>query len=132
MELKEIKIDLEVYKAIENLRRSFSESQNDILRRVFLGKKTYDKQAQADRGGLQVRDGVYLKAGTSLRHIAKRTGQRYDAVVEDGGIRFSGKLYHSPSHAAVAAAGNSRNGWIYWEYFDEETAQWSKLDNLRQ
>ncbi|HEY5604473.1 MAG TPA: hypothetical protein VIM41_15330 [Gammaproteobacteria bacterium] len=134
MELKAIQIDLETYKALESLRESFTESHSDIVRRV-VAKVTGLARSHAAvnrAGGLMIRDGVFLRAGTKLRHIAKRTDDRYEAVVEDGGIRFNGKIYHSPSNAAVAAAGNSRNGWIFWEYFDEQNKQWSLLDSLRQ
>ncbi len=132
MELRKIEIDLETYKAIESWRKSFEESHNDILRRVFANTQVKEeKSAQPETGGLLVRDGVFLQAGTLLRHIAKRSGKRYEAEVRDGGILFEGELYHSPSNAAVAAAGNNRNGWRFWEYYNPENRQWALLDSLR-
>lgn len=83
-------------------------------------------------GGLRIRAGVYLSIGTKLRHIAKRTGDCHDAEVVDGGISYHGKIYHSPSKAAAAAAGGSRNGWVFWEYFDSSVQRWELLDTLRK
>lgn len=37
--LKQIGIDVDVNRAIENARQSFSESENDVLRRVLLGER---------------------------------------------------------------------------------------------
>jgi hypothetical protein len=133
METQSITIDLEVYKAIETHRHSFSESHNDILRRLLLrGGSLVEAEWSTEQGGLRIRHGVYLPAGTQLRHIAKRNGEKYEAEVVDGGIRFNGKDYQSPSQAAIAAAGNSRNGWIFWEYMDPIKQQWVLLDTLRQ
>ncbi len=87
---------------------------------------------EVTRGGLFIRDGVYLTAGTRLRHIAKRSGQQYEAIVRDGGIEYDSKLYHSPSKAAIAAVGTNRNGWVFWEYFDADLNQWQLLDRLRE
>ena len=133
METQHISIDLDVYKAIENHRHSFNESHNDILHRLLLGADELSgPDAEApEEGGLRIRHGVYLPAGTKLRHIAKRSGERFDAVVEDGGIEYSGEIYLSPSKAAVAAAGSARNGWIFWEFLDPMTGRWKLLDALR-
>jgi hypothetical protein len=135
METQSITIDLEVYKAIETHRQTFAESHNDILHRLLLDDMLAAQtmlQHPAEQGGLRIRHGVYLPAGTQLRHIAKRNNEKFEAEVVDGGIRFNGKAYQSPSKAAIAAAGNSRNGWIFWEYMDPITKQWQLLDALRK
>ena len=133
METKTIEIDLDVNKAIENLRRTFTESPNDILRRTLLqgGASNESSASRSEQGGFRVRNGIYLPAGTQLRHIAKRSGERYDAEVVDGGIRYGNEVHHSPSKAAIAAVGGNRNGWIFWEYFDTATQRWELLDSLR-
>lgn len=130
METKQIQIDLDIYRALETLRQSFEETYNDILRREFL-PNVQGFCENKDMGGLLIRDGVILKAGTQLRHIAKRSGRQYAALVRDGGIEYDGRLYHSVSKAAIAAAGTSRNGWLFWEYFDADLNQWVVLDRLR-
>jgi len=133
METQSITIDLDVYKAIETHRHSFSESHNDILPRLLLDNTpAVEPAAPPAEGGLRIRHGVYLPAGTQLRHIAQRKGDTYEAVVVDGGIRFNGQDYHSPSKAAIAAVGNNRNGWRFWEYMNPITKQWQLLDTLRQ
>ncbi|MDH5784779.1 MAG: hypothetical protein OEZ16_04120 [Chromatiales bacterium] len=131
METQSITIDLDIYKAIETHRQSFAESHNDILHRLLLDDMLAVQQP-AEQGGLRIRHGVYLPAGTQLRHIAQRSGDRYVAEVVDGGIMFEGEIYQSPSKAAIAAAGNSRNGWIFWEYMDPITKKWQLLDALRK
>ena len=126
-----IEIDLEAYKALENQRISFEESHNDILHRLIDQMQQENKPAEPKTGGGLMTKGVFLHTGTKLRHIAKRTSERHDAVVEDGGIRYQGEIYHSPSQAAYAAAGGSRNGWTFWEYYDETNNKWVLLDALR-
>jgi len=135
MQTQSIVIDLDVYKAIENRRQSFSETHNDILHRLLLDKAALNDPAvepATEQGGLRIRHDVYLPAGTQLRHIAKRSGQRYDATVVDGGIQYGDAIYQSPSKAAIAAAGNNRNGWIFWEYMNPITQRWILLDSLRE
>lgn len=132
MEQKQIQIDLEIYKALESLRRSFDESYNDILRREFLPTVRPPCGPDGQSGGLRVGDGVYLKAGTRLRAILKRSGKLFEAVVGDGGIEYEGGFYQSPSKAARAATGGTRNGWTFWEYFDEDLREWRVLDELRR
>lgn len=130
MKTKQIQIDLDIYKALETLRQTFEETYNDILRREFLPivQEPCEKEG---RDGLFISDGVTLQAGTRLRHIAKRSGKQYEAMVRNGGIEYKGKLYYSPSKAAIAVIGTNRNGWLFWEYFDADLNQWQLLDRLR-
>ena len=130
MNTKQIEIDLEVYKTLEALRESFDESYNDILLRALPSVDKNHKNHQ--KGGLYIRDGVTLRTGTQLRHIAKRLGEQYQAVVQDGGIEFDGRVFHSPSKAAIAATNTNRNGWTFWEYYDADLNQWRLLDELRE
>lgn len=131
MKYKQIQIDIDIYKALEGLRQSFEESENDILRREFLPIAEEKCKNGGNQGGLFIKEGVYLQHGTRLRHVARRSGRQYQATIKDGGIEYESRLYHSPSKAAVAAAGNNRNGWTFWEYYDEDIGQWQLLDRLR-
>ena len=132
MEQKQIQIDLEVYKALESLRLSFEESYNDILRREFLPGVRPPCGPDAKAGGLRIAEDVYLKAGTRLRAFLKRSGRRFEAVIGDGGIEYEGGVYGTPSQAARAATGGTRNGWTFWEYFDEDLREWRGLNELRR
>ncbi len=66
-------------------------------------------------------------------------GKRYTAeVLEKGKILFQGKVYKSPSRAAVAAiqsTGSNReteNGWTWWKFIDPETGEEELIDVLRK
>lgn len=37
-----------------------------------------------------------------------------EATVEPEGLRILGKLYRSPSTAALAVGGHAANGWLFW------------------
>ena len=61
----------------------------------------------------------------------KFKGKEYKAsLLISGKIKYVGKLYDSPSGAAVAALGGSKNGWDYW-YVKNEDGNWVKLSTLR-
>jgi hypothetical protein len=59
-----------------------------------------------------------------------------DATVEvrDGvvGIVLDGQFYTSPSGAAAAAAGGSRNGWVSWRILHEDGSPGEQLGELRR
>jgi hypothetical protein len=53
-------------------------------------------------------------------------------VRRNGSIRFTGKIYNSPSVAAAAAVKRrSCNGWTFWQY-ERAPGDWVKLDKLRK
>jgi hypothetical protein len=59
-------------------------------------------------------------------------GRVYAAVVRaDGTIRFRGRVFNSPSLAAVSVAHRPINGWRWWQY-EAEPGQWVQLDVLRR
>jgi len=72
-----------------------------------------------------------LPTGIKLRHRF-RDGKIVEAVVEDDHVLYNGKRYSSLSQAGIAAAGYSVNGWRFWEYYDENTGEWRKGDELRR
>ena len=59
-------------------------------------------------------------------------------IIENNKIKFNGKIYNSPSSAAVAAiqsAGSKRpteDGWRFWKYKDPKTGKEELLDELRK
>jgi hypothetical protein len=73
--------------------------------------------------------GVF-QAGMELR--AKYKGSDYTATVdEEGKIHSRGKIFNSPSMAAIEIVGHSKDGWLFWRYKDKD-GNWVKLDNIRQ
>ena len=60
-----IEIDLEIYKLIQSKRRSFHESENNILRRLL--KLPQRSAPTAQQGGLNIGNGVILPNGTLLK-----------------------------------------------------------------
>lgn len=59
-------------------------------------------------------------------------------IIENSKIKFNGKIYNSPSSAAVAAiqsTGSKRStedGWRFWKYKDPKTGEEKLLDELRK
>lgn len=59
-------------------------------------------------------------------------------IIENNKIKFNGKIYNSPSSAAVAAiqsTGSKRStedGWRFWKYKDPKTGEEKLLDELRK
>src|SRR6266478_6255769 len=70
-------------------------------------------------------------SGGSAR--AGSRGQERCATVEQHGIRIEGenRVFLSPSLAAMAVTGYNTNGWVFWDYCDEQTQTWRPLDQFR-
>jgi len=129
VETTKIDIDLDVYKAIQQRFISFSDTPNEVLRRVFGLEPTDNKPSNIQREGLYIQ-GVLLKNGLKLRR--KYCGKLVEATVEKNHISYNGKEYTSPSGAARAVTENSVNGWVFWQYYDEKTRKWQILSKLRE
>jgi hypothetical protein len=92
-------------------------------KRVAIGNATTRKERKP------VLSGVF-QAGMELR--AKYKGSDYTATVdEEGKIHSRGKIFNSPSMAAIEIVGHSKDGWLFWRYKDKD-GNWVKLDNIRQ
>lgn len=129
MEMTQISIDFDVYKAIQQRLESFNDTPNQVLRRVFELEPIEEKSPES-QGESMYAKGVLLKDGLRLRKRFK--GRMLEARVENGKILHNGSMYTSPSGAAVAATGTSVNGWRFWEYFDDASGFWRSLDTLRR
>lgn len=139
MKFKKIEIDIDVNKLIESHRISFEETQNEILKRILKNKNTIEdvfmpidienRIMNINNNGLFWK-GTLLKNGLILRKNFK--GKLHYAKIENNQIVINNKSFHSPSAAAVELTNTSQNGWIFWEYFDEEKNVWKILDNLRK
>jgi hypothetical protein len=71
-----------------------------------------------------VQDRLKLRA----RHHGRRVIAR---VRRDGSIRYAGKLFTSPSLAAVAVCRRPMNGWHFWTY-ERAPGDWVSLNELRK
>jgi hypothetical protein len=71
-----------------------------------------------------VKERLYLRA----KHKGKRVRAR---VRRDGKIRYAGKLFNSPSLAAVAVCRRPMNGWTFWTY-ERAPGDWVSLNELRK
>lgn len=81
--------------------------------------------------------GDTLPVGATLQ--AEYLGKTFRATVEKKGIRFSGKVYDSPSAAGVAAKGQlgrtgraaSTDGRTFWKIQDPTSGRWVTIATLR-
>ncbi len=114
-----IEIDFDVHKAIEAERRSFDDTDNDVLRRLLgRGKATgaghgisrnilgEDRPAWSGKG-------VVLPHGTQVRMTHR--GIMHEGSIQDGKWAVGSHRGTSPSAAACAVTGTSVNGWPAWE-----------------
>lgn len=131
MRQTKIQVDIDVYRHLESNRLTFSESHNEILRRI-LGFGDIPREetmpSQQRKQGLVAR-GILIPNGLRLRKVFK--GRLIEAEVKDDAIEYDGHSYTSPSKPACVATGTSVNGWKFWEYFDETSASWQPLEALR-
>jgi hypothetical protein len=72
----------------------------------------------------------YVKRLFKLRGRSK--GKTFQASVRgDGTIRLQGKVYQSPTAAAIAVSKYSVDGWWFWKY-ERAPGDWVRLDELRK
>ncbi|MCX6142257.1 MAG: DUF2924 domain-containing protein [Ignavibacteriales bacterium] len=91
-------------------------------------KKKHGRKRARGKSKDPVLQGMFSK-GTELRKefLGKMHKARVDAA---GRVRFKGKVFNSPSHAAWAVTGRPTNGWSFWSFKDKD-GTWKKLDVLR-
>ena len=109
------------------LKQTFRAEQRKEIKELF-GRRSKDIPGalSKSKAGLA----KYNLGGRQLRGTHK--GRTLKARVrKDGFIRFSGRLYRSPSHAAVKAVGHAVNGWWFWKY-ERATGYWVRLSTLRK
>jgi hypothetical protein len=131
-----IPVDLEVYKALEARRETFSESHNDILRRA-LGIATTlatSPLSSAEEVIVWRRKGVGLPKGTRWR-MSSANGEQNGQVVE-GGFQYRGEVVSSPSRLAKniyrtkSGEKTNLNGWRYVEVKRPGDSDWMMLSSL--
>jgi len=95
--------------------------------------KTVHKKSTKNIGerkrGIPILKGM-LFPNTILK--VKFKGKEYSAEVDqDGRIEFDGKVFNSPSMAAIHVTGGQKDGWHFWKY-QNASGEWVKLDELRK
>lgn len=135
--MKNIEIDFDIHKKIEAARKSFSETPNDVLRRLLHLKEKANQEkniAQHEASSWRGK-GVILPHGTKLRMSYK--GEMLYGVINNGRWVINNKDYDSPSAAAIAAVSkafgkyHALNGWNYWEAQLPNDSSWKKISLLR-
>jgi hypothetical protein len=138
-ELRTIEIDLDVHKQIEMSRRDFSETPNDVLRRLIKldkGKPPANVKPPSPPRFPWCGKGVALPHGTQLK--MEYNGRQHTGQIDDGAWLVEGKKYSSPSAAASAVAltknGGRTNldGWMYWKIRRPIDNAWFPLRVLRK
>lgn len=134
-EMRTIEIDFDVHKAIELERTSFSESENEVLRRLLKLGAASIATPSAETGGLPwTRKGVTLPHGTKLQ--MQYNGHQYNGTVENGKWVVEGERFSTPSGAASRVAvtknGNhtSLDGWAYWYVKRPGDTDWIEIRTL--
>ncbi len=140
MDHRTIEIDFDVHKRIETERSSFSESANEVLRRL-LGIGASENKASrliaeaVEAGRAWTGKGVTLPNGTKVR--MDYNGQALAGTIRDGKWVVNGHEFASPSAAASAMcrtkAGKQTqlDGWKYWEAKRPGDDTWVAIGDLR-
>lgn len=145
MRYRTVQIDIDVHKAIEAARLGFTDSDNDVLRRL-LGLPPAEASADAIphpietsvevEPGAWSRDGAVLPNGTLLRMTYN--GQMLHGQVANGVWIVNGQMFTSPSGAAMknvrTKSGNttSLDGWTYWWVKRPQDPDYIQLSTLRK
>lgn len=124
-----IKVDNEVYNKLLELKIDDKESENDILRRIFLKDCKALKAPESSVGIGFKSEGVYFPTGTLLRCIVKKKGI-YGTINKDT-IRFNGKSYKTFSAAASALYGYRVNGWEIFACRFPNSKVWVPINFLK-
>jgi hypothetical protein len=131
-----IEIDFDVYKLIENERRGFDDTPLSALRRLLkLPELSPTKRIELGTGRAWMQKGVTLDHGTLLRMEYNR--RVHEGQIVDGRWLVEGKLYDSPSGAAVGVARTKSgkqtalDGWEYWNFKRPGSNLWAPIMSER-
>lgn len=110
------------FRKAENLRGTFKRmvrNIHDLKLAALMGRPTYPEEVEEK----------LLKNARTLR--ASYKSKTYAAKWRrDNRIRFRGRLYDSPSAAAVAVLKRPANGWTFW-HFERAPGDWVPINVLR-
>jgi hypothetical protein len=126
-----IEIDFDVFKALTVRRTTEDVSYNDVLRDILaLGEPKRSGPTNGSSSGDWVTKGVRFPAGTEFR--ANYKGEPYQGIVEGGALRLNGKVFDSPSRAAMSITKSAVNGWTFWECRLPEKTSWQLITVFRK
>ncbi len=137
-EFRAIEIDFDVHKLIEGERKSFSESPNDVLRRLLglaAGAGLAGNSPSKGNKRSWVGEGVTLPHGTLVR--MHYNGRQHSGQIADGKWVVDGHIFDSPSGAASGVAITRKgqktrlDGWRHWEVHLPTAVDWAPLGELR-
>jgi len=137
-DLRTIEIDFDVHKIIELERNSFSETPNEVLRRLLKVscKRSSSQPQKATTGRPWSGKGVTLPHGTELR--MDYNGRQYTGTIDNGEWVVEGQRFKSPSAAAggvaVTKSGKRTNldGWNYWQAKRPGDTDWVAIKEMRR
>lgn len=144
MDMRVIEIDMEVHKKLEIARQSFSETDNDILRRLLHMLPLPRQQSPivpapqvSTEDWIWTRSGqrAMLPAGTEVR--ARYGGQEFAGTIAKGAWFIEGQRFETPSEAIITLARTREgrrtnlNGWNLWEFRRPHESSWKPLKVLR-
>ena len=135
-DLRTIEIDFDVHKKIEAERKSFSESPNDVLRRLLKLGGAAESYAINEARRSWSGKGVTLPHGSEVR--MEYNGRRYEGAITDGEWLVEGQRFKSPSAAAggVAVTKDGKHtrldGWNYWSVKRPGDGDWVAIRALRR
>lgn len=119
-----IRVDDEVYAALQEQAQPFVDTPNDVLRRVLgltstATNASSSDRSENDRGALAgMIDSGVLSPGEKLVWERSRMGTTHTATVTAGGrVRLDegdAPPFKTPSGAARALCGHEINGWRQW------------------
>lgn len=112
--------------------KAFLKEELEEKLKKYSGKKHISKKNKPKARKKQSTSNILENKFSTARPLSIRSkNKEYKAsLLISGKIRYAGKLYDTPSGAAVAAIGGSRNGWDYWSVQNED-GNWVKLSTLR-
>ena len=97
------------------VRDAYAKLTDDAYTPTYPAASTTTGPARAVEREVNIADLVdadLLPQGTTLWAVGD--AEHTATVLADGRIAFGDQTYDSPSAAAAAASGGSRNGWTYW------------------
>lgn len=111
--------------------RQHLRSEEDSLFGEHKNQEANKNDSKVKRNGRIPKLAPYVSKRFKIRLTYK--GKPYFARVRSNGlINFHGKIYTSPSLAAIAAMKRrTANGWSWWHY-ERSPRDWVRLDELRK